>query len=323
MMWNPPWTLPLTMLLAQFPWRLGQLLWLAANLAAVAGSALLLWRLYAGEWKRAGLAVVVALAFAPTPFLLMLGQISGFLLLGLVGFLWAVKSERWALAGALAALTAIKPHLLVPFALVLVLQSLRGNAVWKSIVAGGAVLVVFGLIPLAWDSAVWSQYRAGTAAPSTEKQPSVRDWEHPTLGYMIRDALPGRPFAAMFLPLGVALPLVAVYWWVRREKWDWGTELPRLVLVSLVAAPYGAWVFDLVLLLVPVIQATTWIANDPRRMVWMLAGGVYLVLNLLAFGSMENAGWTANPWIVPLTVAGYIAASLFTKVGVTPAPVSR
>jgi hypothetical protein len=79
----------------------------------------------------------------------------------------------------------------------------------------------------------------------------------------------------------------------------------------------------LVLLLVPVIQATTWIANDPRRMVWMLAGGLYLVLNLLAFGSMENAGWTGNPWIVPLTVAGYIAASLFTKVGVTPAPVSR
>ena len=52
MMWNPPWTLPITLPLGAMHWRIGQLLWFAANFAAVAGSALLLWRSFGGPRDR-------------------------------------------------------------------------------------------------------------------------------------------------------------------------------------------------------------------------------------------------------------------------------
>jgi hypothetical protein len=318
MMWNPPWTLPLTVLLGALPWRAGQLLWLALNLAAVVASAALLWRVFAGTWRRVGVAVAVAGAFAPTAFLLMIGQIGGFMLLGLAGFLFAVRFERFALAGCFGALTAIKPHLLAPFALVLALEALRGRPAWKSVLAGGAALLVCGVLPLAWNPDVWSQYREATGAGQAKSHHTLHDWEHPTLGYAIRTALPGQPFAAMFIPLAVTIPLVCAYWWGRRNAWDWPTELPRLVLVSVAAAPYGAWVFDLVLLLVPVVQATAWLAAEGRRNVILGAAALYATVNLLAFAATSEAGWTANRWLVPVTVAGYLLVGRICRGGANP-----
>jgi len=316
-MWNPPWTLPLTMTIGTVPWRIGQLLWFALNLVAVLASVAVLWRLYFNDWRLAGVAIAVACVFAPTAFLLLLGQISGLMLLGLAGFLWFTNTNRFALAGLLAALTAIKPHLLVPFAVVLILQSVRGHAVWKSVLAGGGLLVVCGLLPLAWNPDVWSQYREATGAGHAPSHTTLHDWEHPTLGYEIRRALPNQPFAAMFIPLAVVVPLVVVYWWRRRMEWDWRIELPRLVLVSLLAAPYGAWVFDLVLLLVPVIQATAWLVVDGRRGLWLVAAALFMALNALALATVSQPHSTANLWIVPLTLGGYLLAGWTTRA--TPA----
>lgn len=312
MMWNPPWTLPMAMTVGAMHWRMGQLVWFVANLACVLLSAVLLWRLYGGEERHAWVGIAVASLFAPTPFLLLLGQISGFMLLGLVGFLWYVRAERFALAGALAALTAIKPHLLVPFALVLALQSLRGNPVWKSVVAGGIVLAVGSIIPLAWNSQVWSQYREATGAGGTAAHYTIHDWQHPTLGWEIRSALPGQPFAAMFIPLAVALPFVIGYWFRRRREWNWITEMPRLVLLSLIVTPYGAWAFDLVLPIVPVVQATTWIVADNRRWLWIVSGSLFVVLNLQAISTVTEKHSMANPWIAPGTVLGYLLAACLT-----------
>lgn len=313
MMWNPPWTLPMAMTVGAVHWRMGQLVWFAANLACVLLSAVTLWRLYGGEQRYAWVAIAVAVLYAPTPFLLLLGQISGFMLLGLVGFLWCVRADRYALAGVLASLTAIKPHLLVPFAVVLVLESLRGKPVWKSIVAGGLVLIIEAIIPLAWNPQVWSQYREATGTGSSSAHHTIHDWHHPTLGSELRWALPGQPFAAMFIPLAVAMPFVVGYWFRRREEWNWNTEMPRLVLISLIFTPYGAWAFDLVLLLVPVIQATIGILADSRRLLWWVFGIVFLMLNVLAISTVSEAYSIANPWIAPGTVVGYLLAAWLTR----------
>lgn len=328
MMWNPPWALPLTLPLGVMPWRAGQLLWTAANLVAVVVSAVLLWRAFGGSKERTTVAVGVAVLFAPTLFLLLLGQISGFLLLGLAGFLWCVRSNElrppgsgnsaplpggrgsYWLAGLFAALTAIKPHLLVPFALVLLLETLRGGRAWRSVVAGGVALVVFGAIPLLWNPDVWTQYREATAAQSAGTHNTPNEWMHPTLGYWLRTLHPDHPFALMFLPLAVALPVVAVYWWLRRKDWNWATELPRLVLVSLLTAPYGAWGFDLVLLLVPVVQAAVWVANDRRKYVWLKFGGAFAALTLLALFTLRFENSMANWWLTPAVTAGYVLAAV-------------
>ena len=305
MMWNPPWTLPLALPLGAMHWRLGQLLWFALNFAAVVSSAGLLWRMFAGPRERPWLAFALTLGFAPTLFLLLLGQISGLLLFGLTGFLWAVRNERYPLAGCCAALTAIKPHLFVPFAMLLLLEAIHKNQYRRTILAGGLTLAVCGLIPLAWNPDVWSQYREATGAGAAASHNTIREWVHPTLGYAIRQALPGEPFRAMFLPLLAVLPLVAIHWYRRRADWNWTVELPRVVIVSLLAAPYGAWGFDRVVLLIPVVQAAVWLV--PYRALAIRFAIAFGTLNLLALLTLLRENSMTNPWFAPAIAVGYLA----------------
>ena len=305
MMWNPPWTLPAILPLGAMHWRIGQLLWFAANFAAVVGSALLLWRSFGGARERSGVALALALGFAPTVFLLLLGQISGFLLLGLAGFLWAVRQQRFALAGCLAALTAIKPHLFVPFALLLGLEAIHKSAFRRTVIAGALALGLFAVIPLAWNPDVWTQYLAATGAGEASSHNTIREWVHPTLGYAIRQALPGEPFRALFVPLALVLPGVALYWYRRRAEWDWTVELPRVVLVSMLAAPYGAWGFDLVVLLVPVVQAGVWLV--PHRELAIRFAIAFGTLNVLALLTLLRENSMTNVWLAPAVALGYLA----------------
>ncbi len=344
MMWNPPWALPLAMPLGLAHWRVGQLAWFTLNAVGFLLAARLLWRVYGGPPARPWVPVAVAFAFGPTVFQLMLLNITGFVYLGLVGFVWLLSrphppapspNRRGGemqpssppspvrgggrgvgsiyLAGCLAALTAIKPHLFVPFAVVLALETLRGQRVWRATVAGGLILVAFALLPLLWNPDVWAQYRAATAEESSATHYTTRDWNHPTLGHQLREALPGRPFATLFLPLAVGVPLVAAYWWARRHTWNWTDELPRLILASLILTPYGAWGCDLVVLTIPLLQATAWLASDRRKHLWAAFGTAFLVLNALAYLRLQDAGSMGNPWITPAVAVGYVLAGVLAS----------
>ena len=174
-------------------------------------------------------------------------------------------------------------------------------------------LAVCGLIPLAWNPDVWNQYREATGAGAASSHNTIREWVHPTLGYAIRQALPGEPFRAMFLPLLVALPLVGLYWYRRRATWNWTVELPRVAIVSLIAAPYGAWAFDLVVLLIPVVQAAAWLSAN--RTLAIRFGMAFGGLNLLALLTLLRENSMTNPWFAPAIAVGYLAvgASLSTR----------
>jgi hypothetical protein len=304
MMWNPPWTLPLTLPFAALPWRLAQFLWLGLQLTAVLVSADLLWRVYGGPERLRWAAWLVALTFAPTLFLLLMGQISGLLLLGLSGFLYFTRRGQPAAAGACAALTAIKPHLLLLFGLALLLEATRNAATRRSVIAGAVVLLVTGLLPLLWNQHVWSQYAEATRRPPSETFETMQEFEHPTVGYRLRKAIPGAPFAAQFVPAALVAVFVVIYW-RRRGLWSWERELPLLVLLSVLTAGYGAWAFDLVVLLVPMFAALVW-ARLSRKTAIILAAG-YLALNLLVLTTVTQPGSQSNPWIAPAVCVGCIA----------------
>ncbi len=299
MMWNPPYTLPFAMALGAMPWRLGQLLWFVLNFGAVLWAAALLWKTYrpTDDFK---LPILLSLLFAPTVFLLLLGQISGLLILGIAGFTWGVGRQRFVLAGLFAALTAIKPHLFSAFALVLILEALRGQKVWRSVLSGGLAMLVFSTIPLLWNNEVWGQY-LGNSQHTSGTNYTVHDWMNPTLGYLLRMIWPGQPFRVMFIPVLIMLPAVVVYWWTRRASWNWLRELPFLVLASLLAAPYGAWGFDLVILLLPVSVAAVRLIETNNHVLFWKFGLSWAALNLLALLTLRFENSMCNFWFAPAT----------------------
>src|SRR5262249_31905352 len=166
--------------------------------------------------------------FAPTLFVLMMGQISALLLLGFVGFALAMRANRPTLAGAAAALTALKPHLFAIFVVLFLLEALKDRRTLRAAVVGVIVLVAASLVPLIWVPEVWSDYFHATRKPSEGAHVEVADWSQPTVGFWLRQLVPGDPFWVQFVPLAIALVAAPVYWWVRRRSWDWVAESPRL-----------------------------------------------------------------------------------------------
>src|SRR5262249_43548503 len=115
--------------------------------------------------------------------------------------------------------------------------------------AGGIVAgIALTAIALAYQPDILAQYwRTLRETP--------QQYRSPTLGYLLRLALNDNSFAWQFVPM---LPGVLLFaWWAsvgEERRSDGGNCLPILLLVSMLTAPYGAWPFDLVILLVPVLH---------------------------------------------------------------------
>src|SRR5262249_30713585 len=115
------------------------------------------------------------------------------------------------------------------------------------ILGGLAAGVVATLVPLAFNPHVLSQY-----ADAMANRPP-QQWVSPTLGTVLRLWLGENPVRLPSVPVALGLFWFAWHWWKTAVRWDWVEQLPLLLLVSFVTAPYGAWPFDMVLLLPAVV----------------------------------------------------------------------
>ena len=313
MMWNPPWVAPLILPLARVGWGPGFAAWVTAQLLAVAASALLLWRSFGGPPSRTAAALALALAFPPSIFLLKLGQISGLCLLGLAGFLAALRAGRPAVAGAALALTAVKPHLLVTFAAVLAADALIRPAPRRAVVVGVLILAACSLVPVAYRGGVWGEYVAATRLPTDEFHVSTGDWNVPILaGKLAR--LAGESVAVQFAPSALATLAWLGVWWRRRHDWDWTEVMPALVLTCLLTTGYGAWGFDLVLLLVPLAWAGTRLARAGGRPALYGVAAYLFGCAAICLSNVPVVLWT------PAAALFTLAAWLVTRPGTSRAP---
>lgn len=249
MMWNPPWTLAVVFPLGLLPSRAGQLLWLAVNFAAVVYGGERMWSLFGGRRDRRWVGVAIVLAALPTLFALQSGQISPLLLLGAVLFLEFERRGYPALAGAATVLLAIKPHLAYLVWVAIFCEAGRTRR-WRMLIGGALAGVVCSVFPLLFVPDVWNQFRDAMANRPPEQ------WRSPTLGTVLRMQFGEDLFKLQFVPVLVGLAWFATYYprWARR--WNWADQMPLLLLVSFVTAPYGAWPFDMVLLLPAVAWLT-------------------------------------------------------------------
>jgi len=316
MMWNPPWTLTLAMPLGALPPRLGQVVWLVLSLAAVAASVALLWNTYGGPTEKRWVGLAVAFTFMPTLFVLQTGQISAFLLLGCALFAWCAKRGYHFAAGAAAVLVAVKPHLAYLLWPAVGLDAIV-NRRWRIVLGGVVTGLVATAIPMIFHPNVWADYFE--AYRNSPVPPSK--WVSLTLGVVLRLAYGTDHFWLQFIPMGLVVLAFGWHWTKNAKRWDWAEQLPSLVACSFVTAPYGAWHFDLVLLLLPLLQRATDLVNRPRELPGTVthpaahaAGSLGWIVPLLVLVAMNAAMFVMSRfqmwsfwycWVAPLVLVGY------------------
>jgi hypothetical protein len=289
---NPPTALFLALPLGFVGPRTGLIVWSLLLLASLVLSIRLLWELNGRTADRLHL---LGYCFAPVIACLIAGQVGIFLLLGVTLFLCFFKS-RPASAGAALLLCTSKPHLFVPFGLVLLLWSISRKSYRLLAGCAGSLLLSSGLA-LFFDPRIWQDYQGWMRVARVEQE------FIPTLSVVFRllvtRLLPVHDTVLLqFLPVVAACLWATWYFWMRRALWNWGEQGLLLLLVSVACAPY-AWFSDEALLL-PAILSSLYRAQDAGRSLipfGVLAGAA--LLEVLAGVPMTSPYylWTTSAWL--------------------------
>jgi hypothetical protein len=305
LMWNPPWTLALAMPLALFSYPISRLMWLILNIVMILMATNWTWTLLGGSTQKRWLASVIAFTFFPTVIVLRMGQIGPVLLLGVAGFLHFEHKKRYWQAGAFAALLAIKPHLLYLVCISILVWSI-GRRRWGVLGGGAIVLLSATLTVMMFNSHVITQYLSATLADS----PLV--WMTPTFGSLLRVLLGPERAWMQFVPMGAGIFWLGLYGLRHRADWLWVDRIPLLLLVSVVAAPFG-WPFDQVVLIPAVLQAMIRVfATNSARIV---SGAIisYLLINIAAFAIHDRFSNFWQLWLAPVLLILYLLVQRWSR----------
>ena len=304
MMWNPPWTLSFALPFGLFDYQTAQFAWFLSHTLIIFVGAQWLWKMYGGDPRKSRYAVICVSSFAPTYFVLLLGQIAPLILLGLIAFLASVKKRAWGLAGVSLTIAAIKPHLLYLVWLASFMWTVR-NAKWKLPVGFMLAGVSVALLPLVFDRQLYLQY---TQLLTTGSIIRPLDWATPSLGTALAKLLAIRDVWIRWLPSIGGVIWFLWYWSRHAATWDWLAELPLVILVSVSTASF-AWTFDYVVLLPAAIQAAVWTSRTEDRVARAVIIGTHIGLGGILLASkvfVLNDFWYF--WLAPSLLLFYLAA---------------
>lgn len=229
---NPPPAIMLVLPLGILPWRQASLLWTGMLLASFLASVQLLWTMLG---KPSSSVLLLGCTFGPALLCLCVGQTSLFMLLGVVLFLRFQSSQPF-LAGASLWLCLLKPHLLLPFGVVVLACSLYTRR--YSLLAGSGVAMISStMIALYLDPGAWSHYATMMTTSGIDQEPI------PSLGVALRFALSPSLVWLQFVPAVAACLWAGFYFSRHRDDWDWMQHGSVLLPVSLLVSPY-AWSTD-------------------------------------------------------------------------------
>jgi len=327
MLWTPPWTLPLYWPFGALDPKPAHFLWVLIQVLTAIVASVLTWRAYGGHTTSFWLLVpfLLAVTFGPVWWLIGYGQNTAFVLLGVAGFLYFRTKGYPLAAGLIVALTAIKPHLLAIFGLAMILEGTTRPG--RRVLLGGIVTIILAsLLALIPNREIFRDFIEAFRRPNTHTTPSVTEWALPLVSYKLRVWIDDEQFRLQFIPIAVLAVLLVPYWWIRRQAWDWSIETPRLVFASLLAAPYGGWIFDLTILLVPVIQAFVAVTRMPRSVPMILAAFAHLMISaatiliptfLIAAG--HSHGLHDFLWVTPVVLFWCFLVTRMARSTVEPA----
>ena len=281
-MWNPPWTLPLVAPLGLVSYRTAGVVFTTLSVAIALGTGYWLWRRFGGGELGAWLGAAVALIFPPMLLSIGMGQISPWLLVGVVAFLCFERRGSGILAGASLSLVLVKPHYLYLLVPALILHA-RQRRRWGSVWGLGAGLLGLTLLALLLNPDILAQYWSAVA----DRPPSY--FVAPSAGVLMRLLLGWERTWPALLPVAIGGLWLVWYAYSVRDGLQWPRDLPTVMFASVITAPYG-WVIDEVVFLIPLI----WLAvpasrGDPKAM----AGLTIMVLVSVAMVRMQFPVFTA------------------------------
>lgn len=316
LMWNPPWTLSFILPFGVAGFDIAQFLWLLLNIFIVVFCAKQLWFLYGGlptAYRRAWL---VVLTFAPAYLVLLLGQITPLILLGLVGFLICVRDKHWNWAGAFTILVSIKPHLLYLFWIALALWIIEKRQ-WQLMIGATVFGLIAAAVPLLFSPSVYTDY---VQLHTIATLPTPYDWQTPTIGGVARLLFGGEKIWLQFVPCFIGIFWLLLHWHKSKSQWEWTRQLPILIIASVATAPF-AWSFDYIVLLPAIIQAACWLSHRPvvsRKSPVVIVYLIIMTFYVLMFFLSPNDFWRF--WLGPAFVIAYLIFHKQMTLDSTPIP---
>jgi hypothetical protein len=287
---NPPWALPLVFPLGFLSLRLGWILWASLLIACLVVSVYMLWIIYGRPKNRRYL---LGYSFGPALICLIYGQSSLFALLGLVLFLRLHRTHPfWA--GAALWLCALKPHLFLPFSMVLVTWVLVSKS-YKLLAGAVVAMAASCAITFAIDPQAWIQYTQFVRSSGIE-------WEYiPCLSFLLRLWLRPQSIWLQYLPAALGCIWAMAYFWPRRHAWDWTKNGSPLMLVSILVAPYS-WIYDQGLVIPALLQGAF---SARYRSLLIALAFLSALVEIALFRSLSHykdliywTYWTAPAWLI-------------------------
>ena len=291
---NPPVAFFLAWLLGLVGPKAGLILWLLVILAGLSASIWILWLLNGRPDNRFHLFGYV---FAPAMACLMAAQFGIFLLVGVTLFLYLHRSRPF-LAGSALLFCALKPHLFLPFAIVMLLWSVSSKN-YRILAGLSTALLASCTLSFCLDSHAWTQYahmmRAGGAL----------DEAVPTLSVSFRSLIDRNAVWLQFLPDAGACVWALWYFWTRRDRWNWMDQGMVVLLVSAMCTPFG-WFTDESMLL-PAVLAGLYRAAGSRRLLVLFG----LISGVALIEVLESVQLTSPfyLWTTPAWLAWYLVAT--------------
>jgi hypothetical protein len=292
---NPPSALPLVLPLGFLGFRAASILWSLALLTCLVVSVHILWVMH-GRPKN--LRYALGYTFGPALICLINGQPALFALLGLTLFMRLHRSRPFV-AGVSLWLCTLKPHLFLPFGVVLLTWVLVSRS-YRILVGAGVAVAASCAITFRIDPIAWEQYAQMAHVYRMERDNTA------CLSYYLRIWLSPHAMWVQYLPTALACIWALCYFWPRRHDWDWMKHGGLVMLVSILAAPY-VWLYDQVLA-IPALLHGAYITQS-RNMLVALALLSGLVECALFGNALKPAAlylWT--PWTAPAWLAWYLIA---------------
>lgn len=302
---NVPWGLPLALPLGYFSAQAGALPWSLLMLALLVASVRMIWTML-GQTAKSGLPANetpghlewIGYCFPPALFCVALGQTSILLLFGLALFLRLYRTHPFA-AGAALWFCSLKPHLFLPFGVVLLLWMVL-NRSYRMVAGAAAAMAAGAALTTGIDPTAFADY-------AHYVRTSVMTHEFTAcLGDVVRDSInPGAEWLA-FVPAALGCAWALAWFWLRRHAWDWMEDGSLLVLVSLLVAPFG-WIFDQSLAIPAILLG---VARNRSQLVLGALAIMYLIIEFQVnrFELHSKAYlWVAPGWLVWFVVARIVS----------------